>query len=572
MTLFILSYLAGVLTIASPCILPVLPLVLARSDAPFRRGSLPLLVGLALAFAAIASLAAVAGGWAVAANQYARIAALAVLALFGLSLLFPGLAARLMAPLVAGGSRLAEWAGRRGDGGILSSTLLGIATGLVWAPCAGPVLGLVLTGAALSGPSLETSLLLLTYGLGAASAIAAALILGRRLLAFAAPSLRWNAGARRLLGAAIVAGALAIAGGLDTGPLTRLSASATNVVERSLVDTLSPVREAAAASLSGPLATLPGAPHWLNTSGLAAQDLRGKVVVVNFWTYSCINCLRTLPHVRGWAEKYKDQGLVVIGVHSPEFAFEKDLANVAEAVKSLGIDYPVAIDNDFGIWRTFDNQAWPALYFIGADGKVAHVALGEGDYDESERVIQDLLRTAGATPGPMTSAVVEGAAAGEGAGAAPDLANLGSGETYIGYARARGLVIEDELITDLASEYRAEPALSLNQWSLKGLWTIGAEFAELSAAPGSLRHRFHARDLHLVMGLISPGQPIRFRVAIDGKVPGRDHGADTDVMGWGEVREHRLYQLVRQRGGVDDRNFEIEFFAPGVRAYAFTFG
>lgn len=372
----------------------------------------------------------------------------------------------------------------------------------------------------------------------------------------------------RILGAGIVGGTLAIAGGLDTGLLTRLSTSLTNTIEQDLIATLSPSRAVASEpDLSVPVTALIGSSQWLNTPGLAAKDLRGKVVVVNFWTYSCINCLRALPHVLGWAEKYKNQGLVVIGVHSPEFAFEKDPGNVAKAVHSLGVDYPVAIDNDFGIWRAFDNQAWPALYFIGADGEIEHSVLGEGEYDESERLIQRLLSEAGS----KDSVVPVGMAEGQGAGAAADLANLGSGETYLGYARTRGFMSEDDIITDLESSYRPT-ALSLNQWSLDGLWTFGPEFIQLNAAPGSIRHRFHARDLHLVMGLVLPDHPIPFRITIDGRAPGADHGADTDAMGWGEVRENRLYQLVRQRGEIEDRTFEIEFLAPGVQAYAFTFG
>lgn len=570
MTYVVLAYLAGVLTIASPCILPVLPFVLARAGQPFRQGTLPLLLGLAVAFTIVASLAAVAGGWAVAANQYGRIIALAAMTFFGMSLLIPALATRLAAPFIASGSWLVQWVERRNDNGRNNwgSALLGVATGLLWAPCAGPILGLVLTAAALGGPSFETSVLLLAYALGAASALAASLALGRRLLALMAPSFRWSEKMRRILGAGIVAGALAIVGGLDTGLLARLSTSTTITLEQALLATLSPSRTAASEpDLSGPITALIASSQWLNTSGLAANDLRGKVVVVNFWTYSCINCLRALPQVRGWAQKYKDQGLVVIGVHSPEFAFEKDLGNVAKAVQSLGVDYPVAIDNDFAIWRAFDNQAWPALYFIGADGTIAHSVLGEGEYDDSERLIQRLLNEAGT----KESVAPIGKTEGQGAGAAPDLANLGSGETYLGYARTRGFMSEDDIVTDLASSYR--PAgLSLNQWSLDGLWTFGAEFIQLNAAPGSIHHRFHARDLHLVMGMVSPDRPIRFRITIDGKAPGADHGTDTDAMGWGEVNANRLYQLVRQRGEIEDRTFEIEFQAPGVQAYAFTFG
>lgn len=580
MTLFVLAYLAGVLTIATPCIFPILPFVLARADEPFRRGALPMLLGLAFAFAAVASLAAVAGGWAVAANSYGRIAALALMTLFGLTMLFPALATRVMEPLTSLGSGLSSWIGpsvTAEDRTATSSMLLGVATGLLWAPCAGPVLGLILTGAALRGPSIETSLLLLTYGLGAATSLAAGMLLGGRLLAIAKQSARWGESLRRVLGAAVVAGAAMIWLGLDTGLLTRWSSVATNAVEQRLITTLqsepapavSTVADAAPVTpLSGPLRSLLGAKQWLNTQPLGEGDLRGKVVLVNFWTYSCINCLRALPHVRGWAEKYKDRGLVVVGVHTPEFAFEKDVANVGRATVSLGVGYPVAIDNAFGIWRAFGNNAWPALYFIGADGRVRHRVAGEGGYDQSERLIQQLLSEASGAP--ITSDIVP--VAGEGAQAAADENNLGSSESYIGYAQATNFASPGGIWRDAPSSYRGVPMLRLNQWSLTGVWTIGSEFASLNGTTGSIAHRFHARDLHLVLGPATQGRPIRFRVKIDGAPPGADHGTDIDAEGWGSLQDDRLYQLVRQSGPVRDRTFEIEFFDAGVRAYAFTFG
>ncbi len=289
-----------------------------------------------------------------------------------------------------------------------ASLLLGIATGLVWAPCAGPVLGLILTGAALHGPGIDTVLLLLAYGLGAATSLAAGMLLGGRLLAKARELMPWSDGVRRALGGAVVLGAIAIWAGLDTRLLTQLSLPSTTAFESKLIDTLQPAPSAQAgtsignatphASLSGPLASIVGSRQWLNTSPLKAEDLQGKVVLVNFWTYSCINCLRVLPHIRAWADKYRDQGLVVIGVHTPEFAFEKNVGNVSTATTKLGVGYPVAIDNDFRIWRAFSNNAWPALYFVGADGRIRHQAIGEGNYATSEQVIQQLLAEAGHKP------------------------------------------------------------------------------------------------------------------------------------------------------------------------------
>jgi cytochrome c biogenesis protein CcdA/thiol-disulfide isomerase/thioredoxin len=565
MVAFILAYLAGVLTILTPCIWPVLPFVAARADRPFRQGGLPLLLGLAIAFAGVASLAAFAGGWAVTLNSHGRTIALAIMVLFGAAMLFPSLAARLMAPAVTLGDRLMQWnAGRSSSFG--SSLLLGIATGFVWAPCAGPVLGLILTGAALNGPSLETSLLLLTYALGAASSLAAGMLLGRRILAFFKPTLSWSDHMRRIVGVAVIAGALGIWCDLDTGLLVPLSSTATNTVENKLIEAVSSA-QATDMALSGPLAAVLGTTQWFNTPALRAEDLRGKVVVVNFWTYSCINCLRALPHVRGWADKYKDQGLVVIGVHSPEFAFEKEAGKVQQALQDLGITYPVALDNDFAIWREFGNRAWPALYFIGPDGSIRHSVLGEGEYAKSERLIQKLLAEAGKPSAKDTAPVV-----GTGAQAAPDLDNLGSGETYVGYAQASGFASSGGFVEDEPHAYRNADDLRRNEWSLDGTWNVGSEFATLETAPGRIRHRFHARDLHLVLAPPAPGESMRFRVTIDGAAPGADHGADVDAEGWGEVKADRLYQLVRQSGEVRDRIFEIEFLTPGVRAYAFTFG
>ena len=579
MMIFMLAYLAGVFTIATPCILPILPFVLARADEPFRRATLPMLAGVALGFAAMASLAAFAGGWAVEANRYGRIVALALLTLFGLTMLLPALAARMTAPRVSIGSRLATWAAQRvtAKGATAASAmLLGVATGLVWAPCAGPVLGLILTGAALRGPSVETSLLLLAYGSGAATSLAGGALLGGRLFAVVKRWARWADGLRRILGAAVVAGAATIWLGLDTGLLTNLSSAGTNRVERDLIATVrnapvpgmsSAAFAATAPALSGPLTSLLGARQWLNTQPLRPEDVRGKVVLVNFWTYSCIYCLRTLPYVREWAAKYKDRGLVVVGVHTPEFAFEKDIDDVRTALVSLGVGYPVVIDNDYGIWRTFWNKAWPGFYFIGADGSIRDRVLGEGDYDASERLIQQLLSEADGAPVAGELAAVSG----NGLEAAPDINDVRSPETYIGYAKATGFVSPDGVREDVPGLYRPVSALPFNAWSLAGVWTISSEFATLSDTPGSITYRFHARDLHLVLAPPAAGPAIRFRVTIDGAPPGADHGFDVDAEGWGRVQEARLYQLVRQAGTVTDRTFQITFFDAGVRAYSFTF-
>ena len=322
------------------------------------------------------------------------------------------------------------------------------------------------------------------------------------------------------------------------------------------------------AEASDPMRTLLETQQWLNTKALRAGDIRGKVVLVNFWTYSCINCLRILPHVRAWSDKYKSSGLIVIGVHTPEFAFEKDVDNVRKALVSLGVGYPVAIDNEYRIWRAFDNTAWPALYFVGADGRVRRHVLGEGEYDQSEQLIQQLLSEADATPVADGTVTVSGIST----EAAPDERDLRSPETYIGYAQATNFASPGIVSENLPRVYATLSALPLNHWTLAGVWTIAGEYATLNDAPGSITYRFHARDLHLVLARLSQGHPIRFRVRIDGNPPGVDHGFDVDSDGWGSLEDDRLYQLVRQAGKVVDRTFEIEFFESGVHAYAFTFG
>jgi thiol-disulfide isomerase/thioredoxin len=313
--------------------------------------------------------------------------------------------------------------------------------------------------------------------------------------------------------------------------------------------------------------SLDGAQQWLNSAPLTMEGLKGKVVLVDFWTYSCINCLRSIPYVRAWAEKYRDHGLVVIGVHAPEFAFERNVDNVNSAIKTLKIGYPVAIDNDYKIWRAFENEYWPAHYFIDANGKVRHHHFGEGDYAESERIIQKMLADAGNRNVP-TDIVLVNAAGAEAASNKPD---VDSPETYIGYDRGEHFVSPGGVVQDQSHPYAAgEP--QLNEWSLAGKWTIGEERAQSDEADSSIVYRFHARDLHLVLGPSTEGSRIRFRITIDGKPPGDAHGMDADSEGNGVVTTQRLHQLIRTPGPINDHTFEIRFIDPGVQAYAFTFG
>jgi thiol-disulfide isomerase/thioredoxin len=314
---------------------------------------------------------------------------------------------------------------------------------------------------------------------------------------------------------------------------------------------------------------LTGAVQWLNSPPLTTELLRGKVVLVDFWTYSCINCLRTLPYVRAWADKYKDQGLVVIGVHAPEFAFEKNISNVKKEVQDLGITYPVAIDNDYAIWRAFHNKYWPAHYFIDAKGQVRSHHFGEGEYDESEKIIQQLLKEAGHTTVSKDTVVAQG----QGIQMAPsDDDDTQSPETYVGYARADNFASNGGQIHDQAHDYALTKRLKLNQWGLSGDWQVGSEKAVVQKPQAKIIYRFHARDLNLVLGPGATRKAIHFRVLINGKAPGTDHGTDTDADGYGTIVGERLYQLVRQSHAVKDSTFEIEFLDPGAEAFAFTFG
>ncbi|UUE95448.1 cytochrome c biogenesis protein DipZ [Comamonas thiooxydans] len=610
MLLIVLAYLGGVLTIVSPCILPVLPFVFSRANQPFVRNGLPLLAGMALTFAIVASLAAVGGGWVVAANQYGRWLALALVAVFGLTLLLPHLSERLTRPLVTAGSRLSESVQQDGTPKMASSVLLGIATGLLWAPCAGPILGLILTGAALQGANTTSTLLLLAYAAGAATSMAAALLLGGRVFAALKRSLGAGEWVRRGLGAAMLAGVAVIALGIDTGVLARLSTASTGGLEQKLVERLNqphgedpktmrgnpgtmmrgasqaPAEGAAMMSagaamrMSGPsnkalalpdegiAPSLGGATQWLNSKPLSGQDLRGKVVLVDFWTYSCINCLRTLPYVKAWAEKYRDQGLIVVGVHAPEFAFERDIGNVSKAMKDLGINYPVAVDNQYAIWRAFKNQYWPAHYFIDATGRIRHHHFGEGGYAESERVIQQLLQEAGSSQSTMGLTEVDAG----GVQLAANMDEVASPETYLGYERAENFLSTPKAVPDRTATYREPERPRLNTWGLAGQWMVGAESALLTGPSGSIVYRFKARDLHLVLSPGPDGKPVRFKVRIDGKPPGTAHGVDVAADGSGTVTGQRLYQLVRQSGVITEHTFSIEFLDSGVSAYAFTFG
>jgi thiol-disulfide isomerase/thioredoxin len=316
------------------------------------------------------------------------------------------------------------------------------------------------------------------------------------------------------------------------------------------------------------LPSLAGATGWLNSEPLSPESLRGSPVLVEFWTFTCINWIRTLPYVRTWYEKYRDDGLIVLGVHTPEFEVERDIEHVRRAMATMRIGYPVAVDSDYQIWRAFGNQYWPALYFADADGHIRHHRFGEGEYEYSEIVVQLLLEAAGSPnvsrkPAPVQASGVEAPA---------DWDHLRSPEAYIGYVRSENFASLGSATRDQPQAYALPDVLQLNQWALAGDWTIGRQAAVLNASEGRITCRFHARDLHLVMAPTPDNQPVRFRVLLDGDPPGAAHGIDTDERGEGTVTEPRLYQLIRQSGDITDRTFEITFVDRGIQAYVFTFG
>lgn len=583
MLLFLLSYVGGILTILSPCILPVIPFVFAKADQPFRKSGLPLLLGMAITFAAFSSLAVIGGSWAVQANTWGRWIAIALMTVFGLSLIFPQFFERFFEPFTRLGSKLSE--GSRSNTTFSRSMLLGAATGLLWAPCAGPILGLILTGAATQGTPEKAVWFLFAYALGAATSLMLALAAGGKFLGALKKSLKAERVVKACLGAAVLIGVITISFNLDRTVLTKVARVQTEDWESRLIDIFKPSEQGvttAGMKNEALLPSLAGATKWFNSPSLSLESLKGKVVLIDFWTYSCINCLRTLPYVKAWADKYKDQGLVVIGVHTPEFAFEKDPTNVAKALLDLGITYPVAMDNDYTIWNTFENRYWPAHYFIDRNGKIRHHHFGEGGYVKAEEVIQELLQEGDskkmrasadklADTDKMVKSMVQ--VKGEGAQAASTFSDIKSPETYVGYARAKNLLTHPSLLADQSVQYKAVKSLALNEWTLAGHWLVSKEKSTSLKIGAKIIYRFHARDLHLVLGPQAVGASIPFRVTLDGKPPGKNHGVDVNEKGLGVVNENRLYQLIRQQETpLKDHTFEIEFLKPGVEVFAFTFG
>ncbi|MBH3465009.1 cytochrome c biogenesis protein DipZ [Pseudomonas carnis] len=398
--MFLIAFLGGLLTVLSPCILPVVPFLFAGIDRT-RSSILLTLGGMVLTFALISSLAVVSSEWVIQANNAGRHVALVVMALFALSLISARISGWLASPFVLLGNRLDPQT--RKMSGPLGSLMIGVATGLLWAPCAGPILGVILTGAMLQGANAQTSLLLVAYGLGSALSLGTLIFAGRGLVNRLKASIPVTGWLRRVTGFAVLAAALMISTGADKTLLAGASSEGVSVLEKGVLQSVPKVVEYLVSkakaeptldNAQGPMPSLSGAVEWLNSPALTSESLRGKVVLVDFWTYDCINCQHTLPYVKDWAQKYEKDGLVVIGVHTPEYGFERIISNVRDEVKKLGITYPVAIDNNYAIWRNFDNQYWPAHYLIDAKGQVRFTHFGEGRYETQEKMIQQLLQEA----------------------------------------------------------------------------------------------------------------------------------------------------------------------------------
>jgi cytochrome c biogenesis protein CcdA/thiol-disulfide isomerase/thioredoxin len=582
----LLSIAAGLLTVLSPCILPVLPPLLSASVAtPFRHRPFWIVLGLAGAFTLFGTTFALFGSFLGISNAILRHAALGILFFFGLSLIWPrlweGMGNRIsfLAQRMTGINRLGPEPGR------LNALLIGGSLGLIWAPCAGPILGIIITLATVQGSFAHTLLLMGGYSLGAAVPM---LLIGyggqtvsRRMQRFRA----WGPVSHKLLGALTLAAVVGLFFNLDTWLLSRLPGQlfVTNQIENQLVEKkgTASIRQGdseptdlrsgvALASAEGiPLPVLGSIPEfsritaWINSTALSASDLKGKVVLVDFWTYSCINCIRTLPYVTQWYEKYKDQGLVIVGVHTPEFSFEKEEANVRRAILRHGIHYPVAMDNQYGTWNAYHNQYWPAHYLIDAEGRIREEHFGEGNYEETERAIQALLSEAKLLHRPMSLEAPKGSV---------DFSKIHSPETYIGYRRAENFSSSQRLQPDAVTAYAAPATLRLNQWTLTGLWKIKEEAAVLQAPGGAVRFRFEAPKLNLVMAGGKMGTTAK--VFLDGEpIPRDSRGDDVGLDGRVAVSDSRLYSLVTlPTGDGGDHLIELIFDQPDVKLFAFTFG
>ena len=572
MSLYVIVYLAGILTILSPCILPVLPFVFASTQKSFVKGALPLLLGMSVTFSAFSTLAIIGGEWVVGASQWGRGLALVFLSLFALALLFPAISEKLFAPAVNLGSKIGV-RHSTGDGPRFGpSLLIGISTGFLWAPCAGPILGLVLTGAAVQKNLVTSVILLLSYSAGASSSLALALVSGQKFLGSMKKALGVDQVVKKILGALVLVGVLVISFGWDQKILGPLSKIETVGLEEKLLGAL-----ASGKKPDSPQAAQTGWPEfpqdlqWFNSKPLTQKDLQGKVVLIDFWTYSCINCLHTLPAVKDWALKYKDQGLVVIGVHTPEFGFEKVPANVQKAIADLGVSYPVVLDNDYKIWNSFQNRYWPAHYFINRQGQVVDHHFGEGHYLESEEKIKELLMQPAGILGKALGAetAVQSRSRGPVAPVQTE-ASQATPETYLGLGKTHSLITVPKAQDEKVLVYKPIQLQHLHQWTVQGRWALQDTFAESKEKGDKLRIQFRGSSANIVL---ASERPQAFLVKVDGHVPQSWHGSDIDTEGRGHVSANRLYNILAKDSAKPAaiHNLEIEFLAPGIQAYSLTF-
>jgi cytochrome c biogenesis protein CcdA/thiol-disulfide isomerase/thioredoxin len=575
-TLELLAMAAGVLTVLSPCILPILPALLSASAAGgFRHRPSWIVLGLVISFTVFGAVFSVFGTFLGLSNESLRDVALAILSFFGISLLWPRIWERAGSRIGALAQKIPGMDRSSEEQGAVGALLLGASLGLLWAPCAGPILGIIITFAAVQKDFAKSLLLLSGYSLGAAVPMLAIGYGGKRLYRKFAMLGRWGEISHRLLGAVTIATVVALFFHLDTVFLSRLPGTFffSGGLERQLAQAETGNRPrgsvVSASADSSELPVLGTMPQfrkialWLNSPPLTPEALRGKVVLVDFWTYSCINCIRTLPHVTSWYDKYRGDGFVVVGVHTPEFAFEKDESNVKKAVERYGIRYPVALDNFYGTWEAYDNHYWPAHYLFDAQGRLRMVHFGEGKYEETERAIQSLL---------MEAKLLHAPPALDRRAAGVDFARIDSPETYVGYARTSNFASPQAPVPDAAENFTAPPMLRLNQWALRGTWRIAAESAELMSPGGGVRFRFRAPKLNLVMS--GNGRNVPATLRLDGKpIPPDARGTDARADGTVSVSVPRLYNLVALPGGDRDEHvFEADFADPGVALYAFTFG
>lgn len=570
-TLLLLAFLAGGLTVLSPCILPILPALLSASlSTKLKHRPFWIVLGLVLSFTFFGVIFAVFGGFFGLSNQTLRHVALAVLFFLSLTLMWPELWEKFgnrisrLAAKIPGTNVLPENQGR------VSAIVIGMSLGLVWAPCAGPILGIILTLAAVQSSLAQGFVLMGSYALGAGFPMLGIGYGGQKIAGKLRLLSRWGGFFRKALGALTCVTVIALYFNVDTLVLSYLPRGFffAERLEKKLSaeapeDVLASKVLSGKLSLMGDMPEFAGISAWLNSPPLVADKLRGKVVLIDFWTYSCINCIRTLPAVTAWHEKYRNQGLVIIGVHTPEFQFESEIANVKQALIRHGITYPVALDNDYGTWNAYKNRYWPAKYLIDAEGHIRKTHFGEGDEEEFEAAIQELLQEARLLKeAPKLSVRDSGV----------DFNKIHSPETYIGYARQENFASPESVAANVMTNYTAPSALRLNEWALQGTWQVMTESARLTSASGKIQYRFRAPQLNLVMKGV--GQGVKAVVYLDGKpIAENSKGEDVGISGEVFIRDAKLYNLVHlPADDIGEHVFELIFETEGAELFAFTFG